>query len=81
MCLPSNAVDALMAVIGCGLLAYALFGLVTGEIYDSEKPYKIEFDKQPGTFFLYVGAVVALGLVLIDFGFKAGVTNYVRSLF
>ena len=64
MCLPSNAVDALMTVLGCGVLLYALFGLVTGEIYDSEEPYKIEFDKQPRTFFLYVGALHVLALVL-----------------
>jgi hypothetical protein len=76
-----NAVDALMAVLGCGLLAYGLFGLVTGVIYDSEEPHKIEFGKQPVTFFLYVGAVFVLALVLIDLGFKVGATGYVRSLF
>ena len=70
-----------MAVLGCGLLAYGLFGLVTGVIYDSEEPRKIERAEQPGAFFLYVGAVFVLALVLMDLGFKAGVTSYVRSLF
>ena len=81
MCFPANAVDALMAVLGCGLLGYGLSGLVTGLIYNSEEPHEIEFGKQPVTFFFYVGAVFVLALVLIDLGFKAGVISHVRGLF
>jgi hypothetical protein len=80
MCLPRTVVEALMALIGSGLLAYALIGLALGTIYDTEEPYKITFAERPVTFVLHVLSVAVLALVLIDLGFNIGVSNSVVGL-
>jgi hypothetical protein len=69
-----------MALIGSGLLAYAVLGLALGTIYDTEEPYRITFAERPGTFVLHVLSVAVLALVLIDLGFNIGASHYVARL-
>jgi hypothetical protein len=81
MCIPRTAVEALIALSGSCLLAYAVFGLVVGTIYDTEEPYKITFAERPVTFFLHVLSVATLASVLIDLGFNIGLWNDVIAFF